>query len=157
MSITWPLPGFNKPQAIFCQTDNKLLVKNTTQIILGDEANKFLIYEQKLLEQLGVPVTTHGKFPDVILYDAGKDWLYLVEVVTSHGPISHKRKPELEQLLQYCKSGLIFVTAFLDGKELRRHATEIAWETEVSIAEMPEHMLHYNGDRFMGPRDRGAS
>lgn len=126
-------------------------------LYVGDAANKFLVYEQKRLEQLGVPVTTHGKLPDVILYDAEKNWLYLVEAVTSHGPVSPKRKFELGQLLQHCKSGLIFVTAFLNGKEFKRHATQIAWETEVWIAEMPEHMLHYNGDRFMGPRNHPIS
>ncbi|MFS2517149.1 MULTISPECIES: BsuBI/PstI family type II restriction endonuclease [Parabacteroides] len=29
---------------------------------------------------------------------------------------------------------------------------DIAWETEVWIAENPGHMIHFNGDRFIGPR-----
>ena len=28
----------------------------------------------------------------------------------------------------------------------------INWDTEVWIAELPEHMIHLNGDQFMGPR-----
>ena len=49
-------------------------------------------------------------------------------------------------------AGKIFVTAFLDFKTYKKFAEELAWETEVWIAEMPEHMIHLNGDRFMGPR-----
>ena len=50
-------------------------------------------------------------------------------------------------------AGKIFVTAFLDFKTYKKFAEELAWETEVWIAEMPEHMIHLNGDRFMGPRE----
>ncbi len=123
-------------------------------LYLDDAASKFVIYETARLEQLGVPITTHDKLPDVILYQAEKNWLYLVEAVTSHGPVSHKRKYELEKLLQNCTAEQIYVTAFLHSKEFGRHATKIAWETEVWIAETPEHMIHYNGDRFSGPYKR---
>ena len=36
--------------------------------------------------------------------------------------------------------------------DVYKRQEELAWETEVWIAEMPEHMIHLNGDRFMGPR-----
>lgn len=120
-------------------------------LYLGDAANKFVIYEQERLKQLSIPITTHDKLPDVILYREDKNWLYLIEAVTSHGPVSHKRKHEMEKLLQYCTAELVYVTAFLRLTEFRRHSTHIAWETEVWVAEMPEHMIHYNGDRFIGP------
>ena len=44
------------------------------------------------------------------------------------------------------------ITAFLFFFFYRKFVKEIAWETEVWLAEMPEHMLHMNGDKFMGPR-----
>jgi adenine-specific DNA-methyltransferase len=128
--------------------------RDAVVLYLGDAASKFVIYEQKRLEQLGVPITTHDKLPDVILYQEDKNWLYLIEAVTSHGPVSHKRKYELEKLLQHCTAQPMYVTAFPDAREFRRHAAEVAWETEVWIAETPEHMIHYNGDKFAGPHEK---
>lgn len=122
-----------------------------TLLYLGDAANKFVIFEQERLAQLDVPITMHDKLPDVLLYDEEKNWLYLIEAVTSHGPISHKRKHELENLLKGITAQRIYVTAFLNFAEFRRHERTIAWETHVWIAEMPEHLIHYNGMHLLEP------
>lgn len=92
----------------------------------------------------------HDKLPDIILYDGVKNLLYLIEAVTSHGPVSHKRLFELEKLLKNCIPKRVYISAFLDFAEFGRHKSKIAWETEVWIAEIPEHMIHYNGDRYIG-------
>ena len=42
-----------------------------------------------------------------------------------------------------------FVTAFLDKSTFKKFIADLAWETEVWIAEQPEHMIHLNGDRFL--------
>ena len=126
---------------------------DATILYLGDTASKFVIFEREKLEQLGVPITTHDKLPDIILYHAERNWLYLIEAVTSHGPVSHKRKYELEQLLKDCTAKRVYISAFLHSAEFRRHAEHIAWETHVWIAERPEHMIHFNGDRLMEPYD----
>lgn len=122
-------------------------------VYVGDTADKGLYKNENLMQQIGVPNLNHSKLPDVVLYDSEKDWLYLIEAVTSHGPISPKRYIELEELLINCSSGKVYVTAFPDFKEFKKHSTEIAWETEVWLVELPEHMIHFNGDRFMGPRE----
>ena len=57
-------------------------------LYLGDAANKLLHLEEEKLAQLGVPITEHDKLPDVILYDEEREWLFLVEAVTSHGPLT---------------------------------------------------------------------
>jgi type II restriction enzyme len=124
---------------------------NATILYLGDAAKKFVIYEQERLEQLGVPMTTHAKLPDIILYDDAKNWLYLIEAVTSHGPVSHKRRYELEKLLKDCTAQRIHLSAFHNFTEFGRHIQLIAWETHVWIAEVPEHMIHYNGEKFLEP------
>jgi type II restriction enzyme len=124
-----------------------------TVLYLSDAANKFVVFEQEALERLAVPITPHDKLPDIILYDEAKNWLYLIEAVTSHGPVSHKRKFELEHLLKESHTKRIYVTAFLTFADYNRHCLNIAWETAVWIAEMPEHMIHYNGERFMGPHE----
>ena len=118
-------------------------------LYLGDAASKFVIYEEKRLEELGVPITTHDKLPDIILYDEVKNRLFLIEAVTSHGPVSHKRLYELEQLLKHCNAKRSYVSAFPNLAEFKRHVPHIAWETEVWIAEIPEHMIHYNGDHYV--------
>ena len=48
-------------------------------------------------------------------------------------------------------SGKVYITAFPDFKTYKKFASTLAWETEVWIAEMPEHMIHLNGDKFIGP------
>ena len=100
-------------------------------------------------------MTKHDKLPDVVLYDERRNWLFLVEAVTSHGPVSAKRHLELETVLANAKPGRVYVSAFPSFREFKKYADEIAWETEVWVAEFPEHLLHYNGDRFFGPRSSG--
>ena len=66
--------------------------------------------------------------------------------------MDEKRILEIEEMTKGVKTGKIFVTAFLDFKTYKKFSDQLAWETEVWIAEMPDHMIHLNGDRFMGPR-----
>lgn len=121
-------------------------------LYVGDTAKKDLHRNDEKLKMLNIPIGKNSKLPDVIIYDSKKDWLYLIEAVTSHGPISPKRMLELEELLKNCKSGKIYVTAFPDMTEFKKHSKNIAWETEVWLADLPDHMIHFNGDRFIGPR-----
>ena len=129
----------------------------TALLYLGDTDHKHLYVEAERLAELGIPINQHDKLPDVVALDGARGWLFLIEAVTSHGPVSPKRHVELEQALVGCKAGRIYVSAFLDFREFKRHADQIAWETEVWIAETPTHLMHYNGDRFFGPREGSAS
>jgi hypothetical protein len=101
----------------------------------------------------GVDVDSHGKMPDVVLHYTEKDWLLLVESVTSHGPVDGKRHAELAQLFSGSKAGLIYVTAFPSRGIMARYLGEISWETEVWVAENPSHLIHFDGERFLGPYD----
>jgi len=121
-------------------------------LYLGDTAKKDLFVDEKGLKELGIPIDQHSKLPDVVIYDSKRTWLFLIEAVTSHGPVSPKRLLELEDFLKNCKVGKVYVTAFPDMSEFKKHSNNIAWETEVWLMEVPDHMIHFNGDRFMGPR-----
>lgn len=121
-------------------------------LYIGDTEDKNLYVDRERLVALNLPITEHSKLPDIIIADDEKEWLFLIEVVTSHGPISPKRMVELEDFTENCKYGKVYVTAFPDAKEFRRHVADIAWETEVWLADVPDHMIHFNGDRFIGPR-----
>lgn len=119
-----------------------------------NEGGKLMFLEADYLESLGVPPMSHDKLPDVVVYDESREWLFLIEAVTSHGPVSPKRWVELEEAFKDCKVGLVYVTAFPDRAEFRKNAADIAWETEVWIADNPDHMVHFNGDRFLGPHEK---
>lgn len=121
-------------------------------LYVGDTIKKDLIKNVHALESLGFEITLHDKMPDVVLYRSDNDWLYFVEAVTSVGPMSPKRIIEINNMTRSVKSGKIYVTAFPDIPTYKRFAADIAWETEVWIADAPDHMIHLNGDRFMGPR-----
>lgn len=121
-------------------------------LYLGDTELKDLYTDKKNMMEIGIPIDQHSKLPDVVLYNREKNWLYLIEAVTSHGPVSPKRMHELEELLENCDAGKIYVTAFPDFSEFKKWSKKIAWETEIWICEMPSHMIHFNGDRFLGPR-----
>ncbi len=125
---------------------------NSECLYVGDTIEKDLVKNVDKLKELGFEITLHDKMPDVVLYREDKNWIYFVESVTSVGPMDPKRILEITEMTKDVTAGKIFVTAFLDFKTYKRFAEELAWETEVWIAEMPEHMIHLNGDRFMGPR-----
>ncbi len=121
-------------------------------LYIGDTAKKDLYIVKDVLISLGIDIAEHSKLPDIIIYDRENEWLFLVEVVTSNGPISPKRIVELEDLLKDCPIGKVYVTAFENRSEFKKYIADIAWETEVWFADTPEHMVHFNGDRFIGPR-----
>lgn len=122
-----------------------------TLVYLGDTGDKFALFEREHLARIGVRVEEHGKMPDVVVHYRAKKWLVLVEAVTSHGPVSPKRMNELKELFRGSTAGLVFVTAFPDRKTLLKYLAQISWETEVWVADAPDHMIHFNGERFLGP------
>lgn len=126
--------------------------KGSELLYLGDTQKKDLFYNDKILTKIGIPFDKHNKLPDVVIYDENKNWLYLIEAVTSHGPISPKRILELDEMLKNSNVGKVYVTAFLEFSDFKKYSKEIAWETEVWIVEFPDHMIHFNGDKFIGPK-----
>jgi hypothetical protein len=120
-------------------------------VYAGDTGEKWGYFDKVLLTDLGIEVDAHGKMPDVVLHYTEKNWLLLVESVTSHGPVDGKRHAELSKLFAGSKSGLVYVTAFPNRTIMGHYLGEIAWETEVWVADAPSHLIHFNGERFLGP------
>lgn len=121
-------------------------------LYVGDTTEKDLVKNEEKLNDLGFEITLHDKMPDVVLYSESKNWLYFIEAVTSVGPMEPKRIKEINEMTDGVTAGKIFITAFLDFKTFKKFSDSLAWETEVWIADMPDHMIHLNGDRFIGPR-----
>ena len=134
----------------FCE----YFVPNGEVIYIGDADSKMVHFDEGRLLQLGVQVDGHGKMPDLIVYQADKNWLFLLEAASSHGPVDAKRQRELEHLFQGSHAGLVYVSCFPDRAVMRKFLADLAWETEVWLASDPTHMIHLNGDRFLGPYDR---
>jgi len=120
-------------------------------VYVGDTGDKFAVFDEGALARLGVTVDAHGKMPDVVVHRKDKNWLLLIEAVTSHGPVSPKRRGELAKLFAGSKAGIVYVTAFLSRKAMLKHLGDISWETEVWVADSPDHMIHFDGERFLGP------
>lgn len=120
-------------------------------LYIGDAGDKWALFERDRLADLGVTVDEHGKMPDLVAYMADRNWLVLMEAATSHGPVDSKRHGELAALFEDSTAGLVYVSCFPDRTEFRKYVDKIAWESEVWCADHPTHMIHYNGERFLGP------
>lgn len=118
-------------------------------IYVGDTDEKFTHFDAAALTELGVTVDSHGKMPDVIIHLTTNNWLVLIEAVTSHGPINPKRKKDLESLFRGVKIPLVMVTTFISRKAMVEYLPEIAWETDVWVAEDATHLIHFNGEHLL--------
>lgn len=152
IELTFSPGKHNTLQKSIIEDFGSIFAPGAEVLYVGDTDKKDLVKDEEKLSKLGIDMQEHTKLPDVILYKEDNNWIYFIESVTSVGPINDKRIIEIGEMTQECKCGKIYVTAFLDRETFRKFAHDIAFETEVWIANRPEHMIHYNGDRFMGPR-----
>jgi hypothetical protein len=120
-------------------------------LYVGDAAEKWTIFEAQALAGLGITVDLHGKMPDLVVYIPDRNWLVLMEAASSHGPVDAKRHAELAHLFGGSSAGLIYVSCFPSRAEMRKHLADIAWETDVWCADNPTHLIHFNGERYLGP------
>ncbi len=123
-------------------------------VYLGDTGEKWVVNEEEYLADLGVVVDAHGKMPDVLIHDVDRDWLVCVEAYFSVGPMDPKRIDELRELFAGARPGLVYVTAFPDRAKFRAAAADIAWESDVWVRDSPTHLIHFDGERFLGPYDQ---
>ncbi|HEX3655940.1 MAG TPA: BsuBI/PstI family type II restriction endonuclease [Pirellulales bacterium] len=145
-------PGVhNELQRLIVEDFAARFAAGSTVLYLGDTAEKRLVVATDELNKLNIPAMNHDKLPDVVLFDEHRNWLFLIEAVTTHGPVSPKRHSELEAMLRKCPAGRVYVTAFMDFTAFKKYASEIVWESEVWVAEFPDHMIHFNGGKFLGP------
>lgn len=127
---------------------------NSECLYVGDTVQKDLVKNQNKLQELGFDITLHDKMPDVVLFSEEQNWLFFIEAVTSVGPMDAKRITEINALTANVTAGKIFITAFPDFNTYKKFSASLAWETEVWLADMPDHMIHLNGDRFLGPHNK---
>lgn len=143
----------NELQVAIINEFSSRFAHNAKLLYVGDTADKYIYVDRVTLDSIGIPISKDDKLqlPDIVLYDKSKNWLYLIEAVTTHGAIDQKRVNQLEEMLKDCPADNIYITAFQDRTTFRKYIADIAWETEVWISDEPDHMIHFNGDKFMGP------
>ena len=145
-------PGkHNELQKLIIEEFGSRFAKDSLLVYVGDTSKKHLYLDKKYCTELKIDITQHDKLPDIVMYNRDKNWLYLIEAVTTHGPVSPKRVIEIKEMLKKSSVLPIFVSAFPDFKTFQKYAKEISWETEVWVANSPDHMIHFNGDKFLGP------
>lgn len=143
-------PGkHNQLQAAIIKEFGPRFAPGAQLLYFGDTARKFLHFDRKTVEELNVRVSEHDKLPDIVLYHRETNRLFLIEAVTSHGPVSPKRRYELEQMFSKVRCSCVYVSAFPDFKEFKKHIGDIAWETEVWLSDIPDHIIHFNADKFL--------
>lgn len=120
-------------------------------LYVGDTENKFQHYDARYLGRLGVTIDSAAKMPDIVVHDPKRRWLIVGEAVTSAGVVDGKRRRELKEIFVGFPAGLVFVTAFENRDAMGRFLDRISWETEVWISDNPDHVIHFNGERFLGP------
>lgn len=120
-------------------------------LYVGDATDKYLLRNDDKLKTLGFFELTHDSLPDVVAYNKQNNWLFLIEAFFSSGPMSEERILELKKALKNCSADLIFVTAFISKNDFRKNIADIGWETEVWTADNPDHLVHFNGAKFLGP------
>jgi len=128
-------------------------------LYIGDTGKKTedsTVFEEAALEALGVNLDEHGKLPDLIVHMEDRNWLVLLEAASSHGPVDAKRHGELVSLFGASTAGLVLVSCFPSRDVMRKYLADIAWETEVWCADAPTHLIHFNGERFLGPYEAGG-
>lgn len=152
IDLTFSTGKHNELQKAIIEQFAPRFAPNCECLYVGDTTEKDLVKNVERLSELGFAITLHDKMPDVVFYREDKNWIYFVESVTSVGPMDPKRIVEIKSMTKNVVAGMIFVTAFLDFKTYKKFSEQLAWETEVWIAEMPDHMIHLNGDKFLGPR-----
>ncbi len=108
-------------------------------------------FNSQALARLGVEVAARRKMPDVVFYDRRRNWLLLVESVTSHGAVDVNRHAELARLFAQSTAKIVYISAFPNREVMGRYPRQIAWETNAWIANEPSHLIHFDGGTLLGP------
>src|SRR2546429_56190 len=108
-----------------------IFIDGAPKVLLLSDAEHKLKHVDPLAQAVHLKLDEHEKMPDVILYSATRNILYIVEAVISAGPISEPRVRDIERIVLPDKLtfGVEYFTAFPDRTVFRKFLDEIAWGT----------------------------
>jgi adenine-specific DNA-methyltransferase len=125
--------------------------KDAQVLYAGDSSQQAAAGSRERLASVGFDPRSLAKLPDVVLHVEAQSRLFLVDVCAPLGLIDAARRAELRLAFGATEADLVFVTAFPTRLHMVSCATDIAWESVVWCADNPTHLIHFNGDRFLGP------
>jgi len=148
---SWPAPAVFSPVTVRTALGPLMDEYRSILLYLGDTEKKILALDEQALSKLGLAKPSRSMLPDILAYDRKRKWLLVIEAVHSSNPIGALRHRKLRELTKDCTVGRVYISAFADAKTFRRFSGDISWQTEVWIADDPEHLIHFDGERYLGP------
>lgn len=143
----------NKLQMEILQNLIPLVSKGEPELLyIGDASDRDLWQKNERMEELGIRVLSQsGNIPDIIIYDKQEKRVIFIEAYHSTGPFTFDRVNALKALC-HCEAGteVAFITAFDTTDKMLKHYREVAWDTEIWSSDEPTHLVHKNGDKFIG-------
>lgn len=143
----------NKLQVEILKSLVPLISKGNPELLyIGDAADRDLWQKDNRLKELGINVlSSSGNLPDIIMYDNASKRVIFIEAYHSTGPFTLDRVNKIKSLCE-CEAGtqVAFVTAFDSTAKMLKNYKTIAWDTEIWCEDEPTHLLHKNGDKFIG-------
>ncbi len=135
----------------FCKTFAPRFVPDSVLVYAKTAGHEKPSMNEATSAALGFVIDDHDKMPDIVLFDAAHDRLILADCASDKKLMDGARVAELARLFDKARPGLVYVTAFRNRQDLAGHPSFPAWETHAWFADAPEHMVHFNGCRFLGP------
>lgn len=156
-----PLMGITPMMEFFAEHYGKTYAPNTRETVRRQTVHQFVQAAlvvpnpDKPSRPTNSPRTVYQIEPSALklFREFGKKaWAkHLAEYRRSRYTLKSMYARELKDLFAGSRAGLVYVTAFPDRQTMMRYVKEISWETEVWIADSPTHLIHFNGERFLGP------
>ena len=153
INISLKKSAHNKLQVNILNSLIPLVCKGKPELLyIGDATDRDLWQKDARLDELGIHVLSQsGNLPDIIVYDESEKRIIFIEAYHSTGPFTIDRVNAIKALCQ-CEAGTeaAFITAFDSTTKMLRNYKDIAWDTDIWSADEPTHLLHKNGDKFIG-------
>jgi len=118
-------------------------------LYISDTEDKRKYIKEDLLNHFGGSIEEKKKLPDVLLVDKKRSRMFVIEIIASGGAINHRRLAHLSELFENWKVKKVFVSVFRDKESFKKFALDIAWDTEVWIASQPQHLIHFDGSKWL--------
>ena len=142
----------NKLQKAILDVFAKYFASGAELLYIGDTSDRMLRKNDNRLSELGINVFSKSTcIPDIILYDEKHNRILFIEAYNSVGEFTYDRVKDILACC-HCKPGteVAFITAFATMKKALQVINNIAWDTDIWVAEYETHLIHKNGDKFIG-------
>jgi hypothetical protein len=132
-------------------------LKQPMVLWVSQSGNKVVLKDEKLMQDLGLPIDQTQLLPDLVLADLGREPILLIffEVVATDGPITESRKEKFLKLTDtagYDRDQIVFISAFRErnASPLKRRLDGLAVDSAVWCMSEPD-LLIWFGEKTSNP------